>query len=66
MVRTHSQHNTKSCRYHSNLIGLNVHYAITSAPFGMGNVCANNIANDNASCRKISNNNRKSKHLHPM
>ena len=43
-----------------------MHYAITSAPFGMGNVCANNIADDNAGYRKISNNNGKSKHLYPI
>lgn len=66
MVRTHSQHNTKSCHYHSNFIGPNMHYAITSAPFGMGNVCAGNIGDDNAGCRKISNNNGKSKHLYPI
>ena len=43
-----------------------MHYAITSAPFGMENVCADNIADNNAGCRKISNNNQNSKHLHLM
>ena len=43
-----------------------MHYAITSAPFGMGNVCAGNIADDNAGYRKISNNTGKSKHLYPI
>ena len=66
MVRTHSQHNTKSCRYHSNFIGPTVHFTIIPTPFGIGNVCTGNIADDNAGCRKISNNNQKSKHLHPI
>ena len=66
MVRTRSQHNTKSCRYHSNFIGPTVPYAITPTPFRMGNVCVGNIADNNAGCRKISNNNGKSKHLYPI